>query len=102
MTDKECIYSLEGAVVVECARALSLQQYDAIKARVEAAFPDKRVLVLSDGLKLHVAQHEAIARVEAKLGLLLEMLAEDAQGEPQAFDLSGHPLPRERNENDTL
>lgn len=42
------------------------------------------------------------ARVEAKLDLLLSMLAEDAQDESQARALDGSYIPRDRDENAPL
>lgn len=44
----------------------------------------------------------SLSRIEAKLDALLLALAEGDQDEPQAVDLSGQPIPRERGENEPL
>lgn len=102
MIDTDSCRVVDGTVVVECETHLTAAQYETLRTQVEAAFPGKPVALLGPGLHLHIAQHDAIARIEAMLATLLEMLAQDAQDEPQAFDLSGQPIPRERGENEIL
>lgn len=66
-------------------------------------FPARRIPAPS------TAESRALKRIEhrldsleAMLATLLDMLAQDAQDEPQALDLSGQPLPRDRGENAPL
>lgn len=58
---------IDGVVVVEADTHLSNEQRMGIIKTLEALWPERKVLVLDGGIKLHVSQHEAIARIEAKL-----------------------------------
>lgn len=60
-------------------------------------------LIEWDMLRASLARLEEMQlETQAMISGLLDMLAQDAQEEPQAFDLSGRPLPRERGENTPL
>ena len=58
---------VDGVVVVEVDTHLSHEQRKGWVEMLEAFWPERKILVLDGGIKLHVSQHEAIARMEAKL-----------------------------------
>lgn len=102
MTTKENCNVVDGTVVVECDSNLTLERYERLKADVERAFPGKPVAILGPGLHLHIAQHDSIARLEAKLDVLLDALAGGEDEDQPAHTLDGHPMGRERPEGQPL
>lgn len=92
---------VDGAIVIECDAALSHETMNRYRDYLRTIWPERKVLILDAGQRLARNHEPQLARIERKLDLLIQALAEDEEEEP-AIGMDGKPLPRERAGNEEL
>lgn len=92
-----------GDTIAICSPSILGQEArERILALAKTQFPNNVCVVLDGGLTIGVVgQQEQMDRIEAKLDILIDALAEEGE-EEQAFDLDGNPLPDGGGEGEAL
>lgn len=79
-------------------------QLSRLHAALAAAFPQRVVVLLPPGIEVAPGSQEDLLKIGNKLDALLSALAADGEEEQAApsISLDGEPLPRERNQSQSL